>query len=125
MKSLQDEMHSMKKASEAEVDKTSASLSKAGPSKQPDPNTTRTSYPTTGASDHSDAQPMDTDVYGPPLPPKFTQSVQSHASKHSDLESDHHSDPHSEDHSEQPKRVCSSGVWHDNMTQKCSVEVKF
>ena len=100
MKSLLDEMHSMKKASEAEVDKTSASLSKAGPSKQPDP--------TTWASDHSDAQPVDTDVYGPPLPPKSTQSVQSdHASKHSDLESDHHSDPHSEDHSEQPKRVCS------------------
>ena len=51
---------------------------------------------------------MDTDLYGPPLPPKFTQSVQSdHASKHSDLESDHHLDPHSEDRSEQPKRVCS------------------
>ena len=53
MKSLRDEMHSMKKASEAEVDKTSAFLSKAGPSKQPDP--------TTQASDHSDAQPMDMD----------------------------------------------------------------
>ena len=36
MKSLRDEIQSMKKASEAEVDKTSASLSKAGPSKQPD-----------------------------------------------------------------------------------------
>ena len=34
MKSLQEKMHSMKKASEAEVDKTSTSLSKAGPSKQ-------------------------------------------------------------------------------------------
>ena len=72
----------MKKASEVEVDKTSASLSKAGQSQQPDP--------TTRASDHSDAQPMDTDVYGPQLPPKFPQSVQSdHASKHSDLQSDH------------------------------------
>ena len=30
-------MHLMKKASEAEVDKTSASLSKAGPSNEPDP----------------------------------------------------------------------------------------
>ena len=39
MKSLRDKMHSMKKAS----DKTSASLSKAGPSKQPDP-TTLTSW---------------------------------------------------------------------------------
>ena len=91
MKSLWYEMQSMKKASEAEVDKTSSSLSKAGPSKQPDPTTTWTSDPTTRASDHSDAQPMDMDVYGPPLPPKFTQSVQSDpASKHSDLESDHH-----------------------------------
>ena len=63
-------MQSMKKAYEAEVDNTSASLSKAGPSKQPDP-TTQTSDPTTRASDHSDAQPVDKDVYGPPLPPKF------------------------------------------------------
>ena len=85
MKSLRDEMHSMKKASEADIDKTSASLSKAGPSRQPDP-TPRDSNPTTRASDHLDAQPMDMDVYGPPLPPKFTQSVQSdHASKHLDL----------------------------------------
>ena len=36
MKSLQDKMQSMKKAFRAEVDQTSASLSKAGPSKQPD-----------------------------------------------------------------------------------------
>ena len=61
MRSLQDEMQSMKKASEAEVDKTSTSLSKAGPSKQPD-QTTRTSDLTTRASDHSDAQPVDTDI---------------------------------------------------------------
>ena len=47
-------MHSMKKASKADVDKTSASLSKAGPSKQPDPTTTQTSDPTTQASDHSE-----------------------------------------------------------------------
>ena len=77
-------MQSMKKASEAEVDKTSASLSKAELSKQPDL-TTWTSDPITRASDHTDAQPMDTDVYRPPLPPKFTQSVKSdHASKHSE-----------------------------------------
>ena len=37
MKSLLDEMHSMKKSSEMEVDKTSASVSKAGPSKQAGP----------------------------------------------------------------------------------------
>ena len=47
------------------------------------------------------------DLYGPSLPPKFTQGVQSdHGSKHSDPESDN-SDTHSEDHLEQPKRVCS------------------
>ena len=70
MKSLRDEMHSIKKASESDVVQTSDSLPKAGPSKQPDPITTQT-------SDHSDAQPMDTDHYGPTLPPKSTQSVQS------------------------------------------------
>ena len=59
MKSLQDKMQLMKIASKMEVEKTSASLSKAGPSKQPDPSTTQASHPTR-ASDHSDAQPMDT-----------------------------------------------------------------
>ena len=121
----------MKKASEVEVDKTSASLSKAEPSKQPDP-TTRTSDPTTRASDHSDAQPMDTDIYDPPLPPKFPQRVQSnHASKHSDLQS-YHSDPQSEYHSEQPKSVCSKAkkysdkkkhkVWAKYYSQSSSSE---
>ena len=117
MKSLRDEMHSMKKASKAEVDKTSASLSNAGPSKQPDP--------TTRASDHLYALPMDTDVYGLPLPPKFTQSVQSnHASKHLDLESVHHSDPHSEDHSEQPKRVWSKAKKYSDK-KKHKVQAKY
>ena len=88
MKSLRDEMHS------SDVVQTSNSLTQ--PSKQPDPITTRTSISTNQASDHSDAKPMDTDHYGPPLPPKSTQSVQSeHASRHSDPESDH-SDRHSE-----------------------------
>ena len=76
MKSLRDEMHSMKKASKSDVVQTSDSLPKAGPSKQPDPIMTRTSIFTTQASNHSDAQPMDTDHYGPSLPPKSTQSVQ-------------------------------------------------
>ena len=74
---------------------------------------TWTSVPTR-ASDHLDAQPMDTDVYSPPLPPKFTESVQFNpASKHSDLESDH-SVPHSQDHLEQPKRVCSRSKKHSD-----------
>ena len=52
-------MHSMKKAPESDVVQTSSSLPKAGPSKQPNPIPTRTSISTTRASDHSDAQPMD------------------------------------------------------------------
>ena len=75
MKSLRDEMHSMKKASESDVVQTSDTLPKAEPSKQPDSIATRTSISTTWASDHSDAQPMDRDHYGPPLPPKSTQSL--------------------------------------------------
>ena len=107
-------MQSIKKASEVEVDKTSASISKAGPSKQPDP-TTRVSDPTTWASKHSDAQPMDTDLYGPSLPPRFTQSVQS----------DHgYLDPHSK-HLEQPKRVCSSRAKKHSDKKKHKVRAKY
>ena len=117
-------MHSMKKASKAEVGRSSASLSKARPSKQPDP-TPRASDLTTRASDHWDAQPMDTDIYGPPLPPKFNQSVQfDHASKHTDLKSDHHSGPHSKDHSEQPKRLCSKVKQHSGK-KKHKVRAKY
>ena len=87
----------MKKASEAEVDKTSASTSKAGPSKQyihPNPQT----------SDHLDTQSIEKDFCGPSLPPRFTQSVQfDHGSKHLDLQFEH-SGPQSE-HSEQPQMV--------------------
>ena len=122
MKSLQDEMHSMKKASKSDVVQTSDSLPKAGPSKQPDPIPTLNSISTTWASDHSDAQPMDTEHYGPPLPPQSTQSVQSeHASRHSDVESDH-SDHHSE--SEQPKRVCSKAKKHSDK-RKYKVQAKY
>ena len=88
-------MLSFKKASESDVVKTSDSTQagpKPGTSNQPDPIPTRTSNPMT--SDHSDVQPMDTEHYGPPLPPKSSQNVKSdHASKQSDIESDH-SDHH-------------------------------
>ena len=81
-----------------------------GLSNQPDPIPTRTSIPR--ASDHSDVQTMDTDFYGPPLPPKSFQNVQSeHASKQSDIESDHsehHSDP------EHPKKVCPKAKKHSD-----------
>ena len=83
MKSLRDEILSLKKASKSDVVQTSNSTKagpKPGPSNQPDPIPTRTSIPR--ASNHSDVQPMETDFYGPPLPPKSSQNVQSkHASK--------------------------------------------
>ena len=67
---------------------------------------------------------MDTHVYGPPLPPKFPQSVQSdHASKHSDLQSDH-SDPQSEYHMEQPKWVCSKAKKHTDK-KKLKIRAKY
>ena len=122
MESLRDEMHSMKKASELDVVQMSDSLPKAGPSKPSDPIATRTLMSTTWASDHSDAQPMDTDHYGPPLPPKSTQSVMSeHASRHSDLESDH-----SDHHSEQLKKACSKAKKHsDKRKHKVRAQVLF
>ena len=114
MKFLRDEMHLMKKASEVEVDKTFASLSKAGPSKQPDL-TTQASDLTSWASDHSDAQPMVTDLYGPSLPPEFTQGVQSdHGSKLSDLPSDH----------SDPQRVFSKAKKHSD-EKKHKVQAKY
>ena len=113
-------MQSMKKASKAEVVKTSSSTSKAGPSTQPDPIV----HTNPRTSDHSDAQPMEMDFCGLPLPPRFTQSVQSdHGSKHSDLQSDH-SDPQSE-HSKQPQRVCSSKAKKHLDKKKQMVRAKY
>ena len=113
----------MKKASEAEVVKTSASTSKAGPSKPsvelPDLITHR-NPPT---SDHSDAQPIETDFCGPSLPPRFGQSVQSdHGSKHSDLHSEN--TDHQSEHSEQPQRVCSSRAKKHSDKKKHKVRAK-
>ena len=120
MKSLREQLQSVKKASEAEVVKTSASPSKAGPSTQPD----LIIHPNPQTSDHSDAQPMETDFCGPSLPPQFTQSVQSnHGSKHSDLQSEH-SGPQSE-HSEQPQRVCSSRAKKHWDKKKHKVRAKY
>ena len=56
---------------------------------------------------------MDTDLYGPSLPPRFTHSAQSD-----------HSDPHSE-HSEQPKRVCSSRAKKHSDKKKHKVQAKY
>ena len=125
MKCLRDEMLSFKKASESDVVKTSDSAKagpKPGPSNQPNPIPTRTSI--SRASDHSDVQAMDTDFYGPPLPPKSSQNVQSElASKQSDIESDQwHSEHHSE--SEHPERVCPKAKKHSDK-RKHKVRAKY
>ena len=94
-------MQSIKKASEAEVDKISTSTSKAGPSKQSVELSNPNNQLNPRTFDHSDdQQPMETDFCGPSLPPRFDQSAQS---EHGSEPSDHHSK-----HSEQPERVCSS-----------------
>ena len=63
---------------------------------------------------------MDTDLYGPFFPPRFTQSVQSdHGSKHLD--------PHSK-HSEQPKRFVPElrSTWtRKNMAGKRLMVIQF
>ena len=117
MKSPREEMQSMKKASQAEVEKTYSSTSKAGPSKQSvelsDPNI----YPNPHTSDHLDAQPMETDFCGPSLPSQFSQGVLSnHGSKHSDLQSEH---------SKQPQRVCSSKAKKHLDKKKHKVRAKY
>ena len=122
MKSLRDEVLSFKKASESNVVQTSnAAKGRPGPSNQPNPIPTRTSIPR--ASDHSDVQPMDTDFYGSPLPPKSSQKVQSeHASKQSDIESDH-SEHHSD--SERPKKACPNAKKEAQDTGKILFSVVF
>ena len=65
---------------------------------------------------------MDTDFYGPPLPPKSSQNVQSeHASKQSDIKSDH-SEYHSE--SEHPKKACPKAKKHSDK-RKHKVQAKY
>ena len=55
---------------------------------------------------------MDTDFYGPPLPPKSSQNVQSElASKQSDFESDH-LEHHSE--SDHPKKMRPKAKKHSD-----------
>ena len=123
MKSLREEMPSFKKAFKSNVVKTSDSAQagpKPGTSNQPDPIPIRT-Y-TSRASDHSDVQPLDIDFYGPPLPPKSSQNVQSeHASKKSHVESDH-----SEHHTywEHPKKVCPKAKKHSDK-RKHKVRAKY
>ena len=103
MKSLRQEMQLMKKASKAEVDQTSASTSKAGPTKQSVKLSNSYNQLNPQTSDHLDGQqPIETDFCGPSLPPRFGQSAQS---KHGSDPSDHYSEP-----SEQPERVCSSSA---------------
>ena len=65
MKFLRDEMQSIKKsAKEVELDQSSISASKSGPSKQSD------NLPLNTTSERTD-EAMELDVYGPSLPPRF------------------------------------------------------
>ena len=103
--SFTDKFQTMKKYSkEVEVDQTSALASKPGTSKQTDtlpPNTAPNTQPqpNTQPSRHMD-EPMEMNMYGPTVPPRFGQN-QSAQSKHG-------SDPNhgSEHQSEHPEHVC-------------------
>ena len=96
MKSLRDEMQSIKKsAKEVELDQSSTSASKPGPSKQSD------NLPPNTQSERT-VEAMELDVYGPSLPPRFGDAQSEHG-PNPNYGSDHHSDI-----SEQPEQVCSS-----------------
>ena len=96
MKSLRDEMQSMKKsAKEVELDQSSTSASKPGPSKQSD---NSNSAPNTHSECTDEA--IELDVYGPSLPPQFGDAQSEHCS---DL---NHGSHHQSDLSEQPEQVC-------------------
>ena len=100
MKSLRDEMQCMKKsAKEVELDQSSTSASKPGPSKQSD-NFPPNSAPKTH-SEHTD-EVMELDVYGPSLPPQCGDAQSEHGS---DL---NHGSDHQSDLSEPPEHVCSA-----------------
>ena len=78
MKSLRDQMQSIKKsAKEVELDQSSTSASKPGPSKQSDnlpPNTAPNTQ-----SEHTD-EAMELDLYGPSLPPQLRDAQSKHGS---------------------------------------------
>ena len=59
---------------------------------------------------------MDTDFYGPALPPKYSQNVQSElAFKQSDLESNHSEYPSESEH---PKKVVPKAKKHSDAQGK-------
>ena len=98
MKSLRDEMQSMKKsAKEVELDQSSTSASKPGPSKQFD-NLPPNSAPNTHSECTDEAKEFD--VYGPSLPQQFGDAGSEHGSD------PNHGSDHQSDLSEQPKQVC-------------------
>ena len=81
MKSLRDEMHSIKKsAKEVELDQSSTSASKPGPSKQSDnlPPNTAPNAPNTQSKHTNEA--MELDLYSPSLPPQFGDAQSEHGS---------------------------------------------
>ena len=89
MKSLRDNMQSIKKsAKEVELDQSSTSASKPGPSKQSD-NLPLNPSPNTQSECTDEA--MEVDVYGPSLPPRFGDAQSEHGSN-LNYGSDYHSD---------------------------------
>ena len=111
MKSLREKMQSMKKsAKEVELDQSSISALKPGPSKQSDylpPN----SAPNTHSERNDES--MELDVYSPSLPPRFR-----------DDQSEHGSD-HQSDLSEQPEQVCSARAKKHSDKRKHKVRAKY
>ena len=120
MKSLRDEMQSIKKsAKEVELDQSSTSASKPGPSKQSDklhPNTAP-NLPNTQSECTDEAKELN--LCGPSLPPQFGDAQSKHGS---DLNhcSDHHSD-----FPEQPEQVCSSRAKKHSDKRKHNVWAKY
>ena len=116
MKSLIDNMQSIKKsAKEVELDESSTSASKPGPSKQSD------NFPLNPAPNNQSKrtdEAMELDVYGPSLRPQFIDA-QSELCSNPNYSSDHNSDI-----SKQPKQVCSSRAKKHSDKRKHNVQAK-
>ena len=118
MKSLRDEMQSIKKSKEVELDQSSTSASKPGPSKQSD-----NLPPNTGSNTlHSECtnEAMELDVFGPSLAPRFGDAQSEHGS-----DPNHGSHHHSDIELEQPEQGCLSRAKKHSDKRKHKVRAKY
>ena len=99
-----------------ELDQSSTSASKPGPSKQSD-NLPPNHPPNTQSERTNEA--MELDIYGPSLPPQFGDAQSEHGSN-PNYGSDHHSDI-----SEKPEQVCSSRAKKHSDKRKHKVWAKY